>query len=163
MFLPLSPEVEVREWLGFQQESDTSWHEDVSKNRHPCLFELHERANVHHHSGYEEALAQKWTSIVPFDNWRKEKERSWAIQRTISENDRGEKDNIKICVGLFHLLTAYSLSLSRSGDPFHTLFLSFRGLLGRAVANKLLHLVNKKTVYCVFVTSSKSEVTTRSS
>ena len=55
-----------------------------------------------------------------------------------------------------------SLYQSRAVDAFHTLFLSFQWLLGRVVANKLSYQVNQQMVFCVFITYSYGEVTTRS-
>ena len=101
------------------------------------------------------------TSGFPFENARKEKQWTWAPRRSLTENNRCEKHNNKVCVCLSRLATIYSLCLSKAVDTFLSLSRSFRWLL-RKDSSKYLRIKRTNRRCFVFMTFYYGTVTTMS-
>ena len=72
--------------------------------------------------------------------------------RTTTENNRGGKVNIKVCVCLYRTATVYfSLLIENSGLSSCSIFSLFYDYEWKVLSIKLLYL-QTKTVFCMFVT-----------
>ena len=113
-----APQAQGKEWLGFEWKFDTKWRGMKTSWKSAPIFGVSSAREPIYSNALSQVVVKKpysrkneWTSGVPFENARKDIKRTWASQRTTTENDQSEKYNIKVCVCLSRLATVYSLSV----------------------------------------------------